>query len=404
MSKMEGRRNKSDVFNGMEGSLNEEEMGMMSKMSKRRLSFFQIIKEIRDSVSQRHNSNGGDGPSSVFYVPNEDDDEAEDDDNFGGVVSKDGLFRVDSSSSLKLRAHHAYENIGTSSGSEFGGNNESLEGKKRQKNSRTSDRNESRGGRNKFGFGSVGNLGESCEAGDHHSDCDGTASGTSHAPVGSGAKEKSKKSSRRCSASDQNLNDGFKDNDENGEEEASRMGNESENESKFGPQSLFIEERSSGGGRRKSSKERAAGNRTGANHPDRRNICSNSCTGPVGRDSSLSSKMGIISGQEINGGTGSNPSNGWQVDGKCAILSSTSSASALDAITAAPCSNRASYASSASRASTTSSESFSEIFARNLRRTFKSSQANKLKVMRTRFIFGKPVSQCCILFAVDFIT
>lgn len=374
---MEGRRNKSDVFHGVSApdveKDGEEEVSMMGKMSKRRLSsFLQIIKEFRDSVYR--SSGEGDGPSSVFYVPNEDEDDG-DDDNIAAVVRggcdggiSRGLLRTESSSSLKVGAH-AYENIGTSSGSEFG-NNESLE-KPRQKSGRNGDG----GGRNKIGFGSVGNLGET---GDHHGDA------TSHASGTGASKVKSTKSngSRRCSASDQNLNDGFKDNDEYGEDCGNSrgmvMGNELENENEFGPQSLFITANGScrSGGR---NLKNESGRR---NHLDRRIIAS----------SSSSTKMGIISGQETNGGTAPTSTNngGWQLDGNCTVGNSNSitTASATTVNMDNSSSNRASYASNTSRASNISSESFKDIFARNLKRPFKSSETNKTKVIRNEHFFA----------------
>lgn len=358
---MEGRR-KSEVVNGWT-EVEEEEMSILRKMSKRRLSLLQIMKKIGDSVSKRQ---GVEEPSSTFYVPNEDGDE-------DGIAS--GLFRTDSLSSLKVGGnhhhHHAYENIGTSSGSEFGGNNETLEENTRQKSS-------SRGGRNKFAFGSVGNLGESCEVGDHQ----GCASLTGHAPVGTAAKAKSTRR-QRCSASDQNLNGGFQDNDEYeqdddqldgaiggaGKQRIMGRGNEAENENEFGAQSLFIGSRKGNKlARGNSRKDQGMG--ASGNHVDRRVIGGG----------------GFISGQEINGGAGAGGgSGGWQLDGNCVVNCSTY-ATAADALDGTA-NNRASYASSTSRTSTTSTESFRELFARNLKRPFKSNQANKTKVIRNENFF-----------------
>lgn len=305
---------------------------LMRKMSQRTLSFFQIFQ------SATKNGDGDEGDtvggrrrrprvesSSVFYVSNDDDDDDVDEDN-DDDDNNDTFLQLDFPNN-QAGSPPAYENIGgtSTSGSELGG---TLEGKKR----RQKTNNGGGTGRNKFGFGSVGNLGERTKPGEGDDD-DGD--GDSHVP--------SKRNSKG-SGSEQNLNDPET---PDGLEEligTSRRRNESENENGVGvggPQSLFIRRKGSGGPSHQHQQNPPP-------PPDRKFI------GGAGSSSSTSSKKGkesssVISGQqpEING---------------CG-------------------NNRASYTSSTSRTSTTSSElSFSEIFARNMKRTFKSNKTSNKQV------------------------
>lgn len=290
------------------------------KMSKRKISFLQIINKIRDSIPQRSSNDDNAASSSVFYVGNEDEEDLDDDDHTNSAPL---AASTSPTSPDPFRLKPNYENI-PSSGSECNG-------------TLICDNQGVASGKNKFGFSSVGNLGESCGLLEDKKDDENR-----HAfqPT---TTSNIRAVRRRCTVSEQNLNDAII----HGEN------NESENESEFGPQSLFIMEH--GGVATNSEKMEPTRRRA---PPDRRIIAQAGAT-----SSSSSGVKGIISGQQEE-------MNGWQVDG----TGPPDGVSSSDK-------HRQSGGSSTSRASTTSSESLSEMFARNFKRTFR---GNKMKQVNTK--------------------